>query len=201
MKVKLSQDQKIKILNSDDIYSIMQKILMRENKIGRNQEHFWIIGLATNNRILFIELISLGTVSKTLVEPMEVFSFALQKRAVSVILVHNHPSGEMEPSAADKYITDKMIQIGKFINVPVIDHLIISEKDYYSFIDSGLLKKLEKESTFDLSFSKIDQMEKKAKTSVDKKAKEMAKGMKEKGIDPKIIVEISGLTIKQIEKL
>lgn len=98
MNVKLSTEQKIKVLNCEDLVRIMQQILMRENKIGRNKEHFWIVCLANNNRILMIELISLGTVNSTLVEPMEVFSFALQKRAVQIILVHNHPSGETEPS-------------------------------------------------------------------------------------------------------
>jgi DNA repair protein RadC len=71
----------------------MQQILLREDKIDQNREHFWVIGLANNNRILFIELVSLGTVNRTLVEPMEVYSLALQKRAVKIILCHNHPSG------------------------------------------------------------------------------------------------------------
>ncbi|WP_417800293.1 JAB domain-containing protein, partial [Tenacibaculum sp.] len=109
MDIKLTEQEKIKILNSDDIYGIMQKVLLRESKIDQNREHFWVIGLANNNRILFIELISLGTVNATLVEPMEVFSFALQKRAVKIILCHNHPSGELKPSEADKDISDRLI--------------------------------------------------------------------------------------------
>jgi len=88
MDVKLTEKQKIKILNSDDIYVIMQQVLLRENKIDLNREHFWVIGLTNNNLVLFIELISLGTVDKTFAEPMEVFSFALQKRAVKIILCH-----------------------------------------------------------------------------------------------------------------
>src|SRR5438105_5881644 len=101
MNVKLTTTQKIKVLNSDDIYNIMQQVLLRENKIDRNKEHFWIIGLSQVNKILYIELISLGTISATIVEPMEVFSIALQKRTVQIILVHNHPSGELKPSNAD----------------------------------------------------------------------------------------------------
>eukprot|EP01090_Pellita_catalonica_P019836 TRINITY_DN6863_c0_g1_i1.p1 TRINITY_DN6863_c0_g1~~TRINITY_DN6863_c0_g1_i1.p1 ORF type:complete len:130 (-),score=5.73 TRINITY_DN6863_c0_g1_i1:2-391(-) len=112
MDIKLTEQEKIKILNSDDIYGIMQKILLRESKIDQNREHFWVIGLANNNRILFIELISLGTINATLVEPMEVFSLALQKRAVKIILCHNHPSGELTPSENDKNLTDRLIQVG-----------------------------------------------------------------------------------------
>ena len=114
MNVKLTASEKIRILNSTDIYDVMQKVLMRENKIDRNKEHFWIIGLANNNKILYIELISLGTIKSTLVEPMEVFSIALQKRSVKVILVHNHPSGELLPSEQDKDLTDRLQQIGFF---------------------------------------------------------------------------------------
>src|SRR3989338_5228478 len=98
MNVPLSNEEKIKILNGDDLYGIMQRVLLREEKIDRNKEHFWIIGLENNNRMLFIELVSLGSVNTTIAEPMEVFSFALQKQAVKIILVHNHPSGELLPS-------------------------------------------------------------------------------------------------------
>jgi DNA repair protein RadC len=137
MNVRLTKEQKIKISNSRDIFKIMQQILMRENKIGRDKEHFWIIGLSMNNRILFIELISLGTVSMSLVHPMEVFSFALQKRAVRLILAHNHLSGELEPSVQDKDITDRLLQNSLFLEVPIIDHVIISETNHYSFAESG----------------------------------------------------------------
>ena len=133
MNIKLTEAERIKILNSDDLYGIMQKILLREHKIDQNREHFWVIGLENNHRILFIELISLGSVNKTIAEPMEVFSFALQKRAVKIVLCHNHPSGELKPSDADKDITDRLIQVGIIVETEVVDHLIISNKSYLSF--------------------------------------------------------------------
>lgn len=105
MNIKLKETQDRKINGSDDIYPIMQKILLRENKIDRNREHLWTISLDNANKILNIELVSLGTINKTLIEPMEVFSVPLQKRAVKVILVHNHPSGQLRPSEPDKDIT------------------------------------------------------------------------------------------------
>ncbi len=88
MNIKLTNQQKIKIVNPDDVYAIMQKILLRENKIDQEKEHFWIIGLNTNNTILFIELVSLGSVIATQVEPMNVFRVAVLKGAVQVILTH-----------------------------------------------------------------------------------------------------------------
>ncbi len=104
----------------------MQKILLRADRIDQDREHFWIVGLANNNRILFIELIGLGSINATIAEPMDVFSFALQKRAVKVILVHNHPSGDLQPSEADKDTTDNLIQAGRIVRTEVSDHLIIT---------------------------------------------------------------------------
>jgi DNA repair protein RadC len=158
MTIKLTKKQKIKVLNGEDVYTIMQDILLRESKIDRNKEHLWVIALSRSNNILLIELVVLGTVRAITVEPMEVFSIVLQKRAVKMILVHNHPSGQLEPSTADIQMTDKMQAIASFLDVPLIDHLIISEKGFFSFMESGMLGKIMRESTFDLTFSKTHKM-------------------------------------------
>ncbi|MDX2362400.1 MAG: JAB domain-containing protein [Crocinitomicaceae bacterium] len=142
MNVELSDEEKIRILNGVDLFDVMQKILKRSSKIDQDKEHFWIVGLSTSNEILFIELVSLGTKNSTSVDPMEVFSFALQKRAVQIVLVHNHPSGTLRASDADKDMTDRLIQVGIIVDLPVYDHLIITDKSYYSFKDSGLLEEL-----------------------------------------------------------
>ncbi len=75
--------------------------MLRENKIGRNQEHFWVIGLDNQNKILFIELIGLGTVNRVNANPSDVFRMGIYKLAVKMILVHNNPSGNLSPSDAD----------------------------------------------------------------------------------------------------
>ena len=201
MNIKLNDTQKIKVINSQDIYNIMQQILLRENKIDRDKEHFWLVCLANNNKILMIELISLGSVNATVVEPMDVFSFALQKRAVKLILVHNHPSGELAASTADLNITEKMFAIGKFVSVPVIDHLIISETGYMSFSDKGMIDKMEADNNYDLTFTQIDALKEQMKGIEKRKAEEMAKRMLEEGLSVEQVVRISGLTVKQVEKL
>jgi DNA repair protein RadC len=202
MQVKLNELEKIRLLNTDDIYSVMQRILMRENKIERNKERFWIIGLAVNNRILYVELISIGSIRTTLVEPMEIFSIALQKRTVKIILVHNHPSGSMTPSDADKDITDKLIQVGFFLNIPVLDHLIVSEKSFYSFSDSGLLHDLTVNTRYLLPYKVQEKMKKEAvKLGEDNKTKQFAQQLKNKGFDIKQIVELTGITKAEATKL
>ncbi|AZJ33794.1 DNA repair protein RadC [Tenacibaculum mesophilum] len=202
MDIKLTEQEKIKILNSDDIYGIMQRILLRDNKIDQNREHFWVIGLANNNRILFIELISLGTVNATLVEPMEVFSFALQKRAVKIILCHNHPSGELTPSDNDKNLTDRLIQVGIIVNTHVIDHLIISDKSYLSFADNGLLQELAKSTKYVPKYV-LEQRLKKEASEIAKRSEkiEIAKNLKRKGLDIITIADATGLTEEEVKKL
>ena len=140
--VKLTEQEKIKLLNSDDVYAIMQKILLRENKIDQEKEHLWIIGMNHKSKILYIELVSMGSVNTTTVEPMNVFRVAVLKGAIKAILIHNHPSGELKPSERDQDITDRLIQVGRIINIDVIDHLIITTKSFLSFVDTGLFKQL-----------------------------------------------------------
>ena len=203
MRVKLTKAQRIRVLNSVDVYEVMQRILLRENKIDRNKEHFWVVCLSNSNKILLIELVSLGTMKKSLVDPTEVFSFALQKRAAQLIMVHNHPGGALQPSPEDTDITDRMYQVGLFLDLPVIDHLIITERKFYSFKDSGLLAELSKSEKYVLKYKKEEQRIRKEgeKKGLLKKAVEMARALKKKGIDMKVIAEVSKLSIKQIEKM
>ena len=139
MNVRLSAAHKIKVLNSTDIFTVMQTILLRENKIRRSQEHFWVIGLNSGNKILFIELVSLGATNRVEIAPAEVFRMAIYKSAIKMILVHNHPSGNAMISEADRDLTDRMIKSGNMLAVEVLDHLVITEQSYTSFVDLGIM--------------------------------------------------------------
>ena len=202
MTVPLSEEEKIKIINSDDLYKIMQQVLLRENKIDRDKEHFWVAGLAVNNKLLFIELISLGSQTATIVSPMEVFSVALQKRATSVILVHNHPTGALTPSEEDKNITDRLMVVGKIVDTPVLDHFIITEIEYLSFAKIGLLKILTKSSKFLPTFMLEDEIKQQISEKVrDKEKKEIAKALKRQKVTEEIIAQSTGLTIEEVRAI
>ena len=206
MNIELSNDQKIKILCSDDLYLVMQGILLREQKIDQNREHLWTVSLDSAHRILNIELVSMGTVNSTPVEPMEVFSVPLQKRTVKLMVVHNHPSGELKPSDADKDITDRLIQVGKIINVPVLDHLIITDKSYFSFLDHGLMEELEQSLKYVPAFEIKRRYEKQAQEigeakGENRKAKEIAKSLKAIGMDIEEIVKVTGLSEAVVKRL
>ena len=206
MNVRLTKEQKINVLNSKDIYKVMQQILLRENKIGRGQEHFWVVGLDNKNKILFIELVSLGAANITVVKPREVFRMAIYKLAVKMILVHNHPSGDTTPSEEDHDFTDKLLKSGDMLGVEVIDHLVISEKEYTSFKDKGILDALSKNGRYELVEKEREALRelkmKVEKERADKNARiAIGKKLKELGHDEDSIKQITGLTKWDIRKL
>lgn len=174
MNVKITEKDKIKIGSPDDLYEIMQRILLRENRIDREKEHFWIIGLNMANTILYVELVSMGSVRATTVEPMNVYRVAVLKGATSVVAVHNHPSGKMTASDADKDITDRLIQVGKILDIQFIDHLIISTERYMSFVNTGLMHELEQSLKYVPSYLIEDRIRK----EVLETKKEMEKTIK-----------------------
>ncbi len=102
-------------------------------------EEFWILLLNRANRICAREQVSSGGVAGTVVDAKVVFRKAIEGQACSVILCHNHPSGNLQPSQADIKLTKKLVDAGKSIDILVLDHLIIAETGYYSFADEGLL--------------------------------------------------------------
>ena len=101
------------------------------------QEHFWCMGLTTKNRIIYLELVSLGTLTEGLVHPREVFKSAIIKGVACLIFCHNHPSGEAEPSGADIDITKRLKEGGELLGLKVLDHIIISDDGLYSFQREG----------------------------------------------------------------
>ncbi|MDO4648649.1 MAG: DNA repair protein RadC [Eubacteriales bacterium] len=103
------------------------------------QEHLYCMMLDNRNHLLGEYLLSLGTANATLITPREIFIEALKQRALGVILVHNHPSGEPSPSASDREVTDRVYQMGEMLGIHLLDHIIIGDQRYYSFREQGLI--------------------------------------------------------------
>jgi DNA repair protein RadC len=103
------------------------------------KEHFKLILLNSRNRVIGISNISTGTLTTSLVHPREVFKEAITHSAASVVLAHNHPSGDPEPSEDDLKITKKLVESGKILGIEVIDHIIIGKNSFYSFREKGLI--------------------------------------------------------------
>lgn len=103
-----------------------------DNFTGANQESFYAVFLTTSNQIITIKEITRGTLNSSLVHPREVFRPAIAESAASVIAIHNHPSGNIQPSPDDLQITEQLVKAGKIIGIPVLDHLIIGGDHYTS---------------------------------------------------------------------
>ncbi|WP_279381433.1 JAB domain-containing protein, partial [Candidatus Thiosymbion oneisti] len=135
---------------------------------------------------------------------------AIYKLAVQVIMVHNHPGGNVTPSYEDQDLTDHFIQAGKFLKVEVIDHLIISDETYHSFVDSGIFKKLQASERWILPYKlkeryrsegKKEGLDEGIQFGEKKKAVEMAIALKQQNVEISIIAKASGLPEKEIGEL
>ena len=103
------------------------------------KEHFIAISLDSAHKILNKHVISIGILNKTIVHPREVFQPVITDNAESIIIAHNHPSGNIEPSPEDITLTERMVSAGKIIGIEVLDHVIISKAGYYSFLEQNKL--------------------------------------------------------------
>ena len=125
---------KPKITSSKDVFNLMQPV------IGELQhEEFWVLYLNNSNKVLAKDQSSKGGLTATLVDIRLLYKRALEMASVAIVVCHNHPSGKLKPSHADKQLTQKIKQAGATLDIKLLDHLIITEKAYFSFADEGEL--------------------------------------------------------------
>jgi DNA repair protein RadC len=134
-----------KIEGSGDVYD-----LLRERAEREEVEVFYSIMLDRQHRVIALQEVSRGIVHSALVQPREIFRLAILVNAVAIIVSHNHPSGSAEPSADDRTVTRQIVEAGRILDLPCVDHVIIGADEYYSFAESdpgyGLASTYERES-------------------------------------------------------
>lgn len=126
--------KRFKIESSVDSYKIIAVDL-----VDLHHEEFWIIMLNNSNRLIKKERISNGGMGNVIVDPKILFKKAIDNRAAGVILAHNHPSGNLDPSTEDERLTAQLVAAGHLLEIKVHDHLIIADDQYYSFADEGMI--------------------------------------------------------------
>jgi DNA repair protein RadC len=126
--------EKPKIGSSKDVANLMQPILG-----DLEHEEFWVLFLNNSNKVVAKSQISKGGLTATIVDIRLVFKSALELASVGIIVCHNHPSGKLQPSGPDKQLTQKIKEAGTILDIKLLDHLIITEKAYFSFADENLL--------------------------------------------------------------
>ena len=136
-KTKVKPSERMKVTCSKDAYKVL-KATYRNGTI-EHKEYFKILLLNKGRDVLGYTQISEGGISSTIVDVRVILQIAILCNASSIILAHNHPSGNLKPSKEDEELTTQTIKAAKLMNIQVSDHIILSEEEYYSFSDEGLL--------------------------------------------------------------
>jgi len=142
---KLYDNAEYRISEAIDIAKIVKDIIDYNDKQDQEKEFFFVFGLDIRNKIKFIDIVSIGTLTEVLVSPREIFKVAIMKNCVSIIVAHTHPSGEVEPSMEDIEITHKLTKGGNILEIKVLDHVIVGTNprnkklEYFSFNQKGLI--------------------------------------------------------------
>ena len=125
--------ESIKITETKDVLPLISDIS------NKQQEYFICISLNGANELIEKRIVTVGLLDKSQVHPREVFADVITDRAASVIFAHNHPSGELNPSNSDLKIHEQLTEAAKILGIKVLDHIIVSKREYYSFQESGLI--------------------------------------------------------------
>ena len=122
------QKSKITIKDSQHVARVFLDLLALEDTIDQDKEHFYVIHLDVKNRVELVELVSMGTLSASLVHPRETFRRAVMQGSASIIVAHNHPSGEVEPSDEDTKTTKLLFEAGQLLGIKLLDHIIFCKR-------------------------------------------------------------------------
>jgi DNA repair protein RadC len=132
------QDSKIQVQGSQQVAKVFQDLLLLEDTIDQEKEHFYVMHLDTRSRINMVELVNIGTLTASLVHPRETFRRAVIQGSASIIVAHNHPSGEVDPSDEDIKVTKLLFEAGNILGITMVDHVIFSKKIFFSFRDNNV---------------------------------------------------------------
>ncbi len=113
--------------------------LLKEKIINFHKEYFMVASLDNRNKVINVDIVSVGTLNSSLIHPRETFEIAIKNHAAAIIICHNHPSGELKPSKDDLIVTQNLVKAGQLLGIEISDHLIIAKDDYYSFKEKKII--------------------------------------------------------------
>ncbi len=130
------KDSKIKVTSARDVAKVFQDILAVEDTIEQDKEHYYVMHLNIRNQVMMVELVTIGVLSSSLAHPRETFRRAIIAGSAAIILAHNHPSGEVDPSDEDIKVTKTMFEAGELLGIHMLDHIIFTKDSYFSLRDN-----------------------------------------------------------------
>lgn len=131
MNIKQDKIVDVRITSPEIVYDYYRNI------VNEYQEYFYCLYLDSGKKVLAEKLLFMGTVNRSMVHPRDIFKEAYTLNAVAFICVHNHPTGDVRPSREDEIVTNNLRQIGELMGIKLVDHVIVSENKYYSFLENG----------------------------------------------------------------
>ncbi len=120
-----------------DVISSSMAYRVLKNQVSQDVEEFWALALTPGKKLISSKMLFRGTVDRCLVHPRDIFRFAVESNSSAIVIAHNHPSGERSPSNEDILLTKRLIEAGNMMQIPIIDHLILTESGYTSLADTG----------------------------------------------------------------
>jgi DNA repair protein RadC len=127
------QDSKLQIQDSRHVAQVLLDLLSLEDAIDRDKEHFYVMHLDIKSRVKLVEVVSIGTLNCSLIHPRETFRRAVCQGSAAIIVAHNHPSGEAEPSDEDTKVTKLLFEAGNILGITLLDHVIFTPTQFFSF--------------------------------------------------------------------
>ena len=131
--ILLKDNQLPAMTNPGDIAKVCQDLLKADDKIDQDKERMYVFHLNVRNKIKLVELVSLGTLDGSMIHPREIYTRAVGERTAHIIVAHNHPSGNLDPSEADIIVTRRLVEAGKIIGIKLVDHILFTDKGFTSF--------------------------------------------------------------------
>jgi DNA repair protein RadC len=132
------KDSKITVHGAEEVAKVFQGILALDDKIEQEKEHYYVMHLNIRSQVMMVELVTVGTLTSSLVHPRETFRRAVIAGAASIIIAHNHPSGEVDPSDEDTKVTRLIFEAGNLLGIQMLDHIIFTKDTYFSFRKNGI---------------------------------------------------------------
>jgi DNA repair protein RadC len=132
----LLRNSKTEIGEARDVAKVFQDLLNLEDQIDQDKEHFYIMHLDSHRRVNLVELVAIGTLTDTTIHPRETYRRAVMAGSYSIIIAHNHPSGDPTPSEADTRITQTLREAGEILQILLLDHIIFTATRFYSFLNN-----------------------------------------------------------------
>jgi DNA repair protein RadC len=134
------RDSKITVQGSKEVANVFLDLLTAEDDVDQGKEHFYVMHLDTRSRINMVELVTLGILTSSVVHPRETFRRAVMQGSAAIIVGHNHPSGEVDPSVEDMKVTKQLFEAGKLLGIELLDHIVFSPHAFFSFKENKTQK-------------------------------------------------------------